>query len=132
VHVAPSTFSTSCDYNTIVFFSEIPKQFSGISISHLSAHRHQQKTIFTAPAGLLFAAAMGSPRCLEVTLEVKVKEGLFSACGLDHHITAVATISAIRTAPRHVLFTPETNAASAAVTGPNVDLDFIDKTHCQR
>jgi hypothetical protein len=81
---------------------------------------------------LLFAAAMGSPGWLEVTLEVKIKEGLFSTCGLDHHITAVATISAIRTAPRHVLFTPETNAAFAAVAGPNVDLDFIDKTHCQR
>jgi hypothetical protein len=74
---------------------------------------------------------MGSPGRLEVALEVKVKEGLFSTCGLDHHITALATVTTIRTAPRHVLFTPETNAALAAVPGPNVDLDLIDKTHGQ-
>jgi hypothetical protein len=75
---------------------------------------------------------MCSPGRLEVTLEVKIEEGLFVACGFDHHITAAATISTIRTASRYVLFTSETNASFAAVASLNVNLDLIDKTHGQR
>jgi hypothetical protein len=132
VHIAFSTFSAFCDYKAIVFVGKVPKELAGISISNLSAHRYQQRVIITAFASLLFAATVGSTGRLEVTLEVEIKEGLFSTCGLEHHITAFATISTIRATARHVFFTSKTNAPLAAVTGPNVDLDLINKTHGQR
>jgi hypothetical protein len=132
MHVALTTFSAFCDYKAIVFLSKIAKQFPGISVSHLGAHRNQQSAIITAFASLLFAAAMCSPGRFEVTLEMEIKEGLFGSCGSNHHITALAAIPTIRTTPWHILFSSETNTSSATVTGPNVDLNLIDKTHGQR
>jgi hypothetical protein len=65
-------------------------------------------------------------------LEVEIEEGLFGTSGLEHHITALATISTIRTASRHVFLAPKADAAIAAIAGPHVDFDLINKTHGQR
>ena len=41
----------------------------------------------------------------------------------------VAAVAAIRSAKGNVFFTPETDAAVAAVAGFNPDNDFINKLH---
>jgi hypothetical protein len=64
-----------------------------------------------------------------VTFEMKIQEGLLGTRGFDYHITAFATISAIRAASRHVLFAAKTDTSFPAVAGPDVDFDLINKTH---
>jgi hypothetical protein len=54
---------------------------------------------------------------------------LLGACGSEYHITAFATISAIRAASRHVFFAAETDTSFTAVSGPDVDFDLVNKTH---
>jgi hypothetical protein len=98
-------------------------------IPHLGAHWNRKNAGFTASACLLFAEAIGTSGRFEMTLEMKIEEGLFGTCGLDHHITAFATISTVRTASGNIFFPSKTDASTAAVTGPDVDLDLVNKTH---
>jgi hypothetical protein len=72
---------------------------------------------------------MSTSSRLEVSLEVEIEESLFSARGSDHHIAATTTITSIRASAGHVFLASETYAAVATVPGPNVDFDFINKTH---
>jgi hypothetical protein len=60
---------------------------------------------------------------------MKIQEGLLATCGSEYHITAFATISAIRATSRHVFFAAKTDTSFAAVAGPNVDFDLVNKTH---
>jgi hypothetical protein len=132
MHVAFSAITAPGNHESLIFFGKVSEQLAGLNILHLGANRHQYSKLFTALASLLFSAAVGAPGRLEVTLEVKIEEGLFGTCGLDYNITALASISAVRTASRHIFLAPKTDTAFAAVTGPNVDFDLINKTHGQR
>ena len=68
----------------------------------------------------------------EVSLEVKIEEGLLGICGLEDHITAFAAVTAVGTAPRHELFTSETHTPITTVAAPNVNIDLVDKAHTKR
>jgi hypothetical protein len=129
VHIALSALTASGNYYEVVFLGQVPEQLAGVSIPHLGAHRHRKNEGFTIFASLLFAAAMITSGRFEVTLEMKIEEGLFDTCGFDYYITALAPVSTVRTAFGHVFFAPETDTTTAAVTGPDVDSDLVNKTH---
>jgi len=65
----------------------------------------------------------------EMTLEMKIEESLFCQCGFDYHITALATVSAVWTTFGYVFFAAETDTTIAAIAGPDVDFDLVNKTH---
>jgi hypothetical protein len=113
----------------VLCLRQVPKELTGCSFPYLGANRNQEDEIVTAPAGLLFAAAVCASGRLKMSLEVKIEEGLFGMGGFDHHITALAAISPIRTASGNIFLSSKTDAAIAAVSGPNVDLDLINKAH---
>ena len=75
---------------------------------------------------------MGASGRSEVSLEVKIEEGLLGIRGLEDHITALAAVTAVRTAPRHELFTSETHTPITTVAAPNVNIDLVDKAHTKR
>jgi hypothetical protein len=129
MQVALSSLTATGNYYKVVFLRQVPQQLTGIVIPHLRAHRNLKNAGLTTSARLLFAAAIGTSGRFEVTLEMKIEEGLFGTCGFDHHITAFATISTVRTASGNIFFPSKTDAATAAVTGPDVDLDLVNKTH---
>jgi hypothetical protein len=132
VHIAFSTLAALGNDKIIFIFGEIPKHLPGICISYLSSHRDEESAVLSALASLLFAAADGAPIRFELTLEMKIQEGLLGTCGFYYYITAFATISAIRAASGHVLFAAETDTSFPAVSSPDVDFDLINKTHGQR
>jgi hypothetical protein len=129
VHIALAALTASGNYYKVVFSGEVSEQIAGVTVSHLGANWHLKNERFTISASLLFAAAMTTSGRFEVTLEMKIEEGLFDTCGFDYHITALAPISTVRTSFGHVFFTTKTNTTSAAVTGPDVDFDLVNKTH---
>jgi len=75
---------------------------------------------------------MSTSRRSEVSLEMKIKEGLLGICGLEDHITTFAAVTAVGTAPRHELFTSETHTPITTVAAPNVNIDLVDKAHTKR
>jgi hypothetical protein len=129
VLIALAALAASGNYYEVVFLREVPEQLAGVYIPHLGPHRHLKNEGFTISAGLLFAAAMITPGRFEVTLEVKIEEGLFGTSGFDYHITAFAPVSTVRTTFGQVFFAPEADTAVTAVTGPDVDFDLVNKTH---
>jgi hypothetical protein len=129
VHIALAALTAFGNYYNVVFLGEVPQQLAGVTVPHLGAHWHLKNEGFTISASLLFAAAMGTSGRFELTLEMKIEEGLLDTCGFDYHITAFAPVSAVRTAFGHVFFATKTDTTTAAVTGPDVDFDLVDKTH---
>jgi len=129
VHIALTALAAFGNYDKVVFLGEIPEQLAGVTVPYFGAHWHLNNEGFTISASLLFAAAMGTSGRFELTLKMKIKEGLFDTCGFDYHITAFAPVSTVRTAFGHVFFATKADTTTAAVTGTDVDFDLVDKTH---
>jgi hypothetical protein len=67
-----------------------------------------------------------------MSLEVKIEEGLLRIRSLEDHITALAAVTAVGTAPRHELFTSEAQAPITTIAASNVNIDLVDKAHTKR
>ncbi len=93
------------------------------------AHRQAQHQIFTFSAVALAALAGLAVAGLVKPLQAKVVKGKQAAVGPQVHGTAVAAIAAVRAAARHKFFTPEGQAAVAALARPNLYFRLIHKSH---
>ena len=129
MHIALSALTAFRYYYKVVLLGEVPEQLAGVNIPHLGPYRHLKNEGFSTLPCLLFAATVTTSGRFEMTLEMKIEEGLFYTSGFDYHITALAPISTIRTAFGDVFFAAKTHTTTAAVTGPDVDFDLVDKTH---
>jgi hypothetical protein len=129
VHVPLPAVSTTGKDIAVPVAGEIMEDLSGIPVSHFGPHRDEKDQVRTAFSCLLLTAAMGTPGRSEVSLEVKIEEGLLGMRGLEDHITALAAVTAVGTAPRHELFTSEAHAPITTIAAPNVNIDLVDKAH---
>jgi len=132
VHVPLPAVSTTGHHIAVPVARKIMEDLATIPVSHLSPYRDEQGQVGTAFSRLLLAAAVGASGRSEVSLEVKIEEGLLGVRGLEDHITALAAVTAVGTAPRHELFTPETHAPITTVAAPDVNIDLVDKAHTKR
>lgn len=132
VHVPLPAVSTTGHHIAVPVARKIMEDLATIPVSHLGPYRDEQSQVRTAFSRLLLAAAMGASGRSEVSLEVKIEEGLLGIRGLEDHITALAAVTAVRTAPRHELFTSETYTPITTVAAPNVNIDLVDKAHTKR
>jgi hypothetical protein len=129
VHIPLSAVSTTGQHIAVPLAGEITEDLAAIPGSHLGPYRDEKGQVRTAFSCLLFTAAMGTSGRSEVSLEVKIEEGLLGVCGLEDHITALAAVTAVGTAPRHELFTSEAHAPITTIAAPNVNIDLVDKAH---
>ena len=132
VHVPLPAVSTPGHHAAIPVAREIVEDLAAIPVSHLSPDRDQEGQVRTAFSRLLLTPAMGTSGRPEMSLEVKIEEGLLGIRSLEDHITALAAVTAVGTAPRHELFTSEAQAPITTIAAPNVNIDLVDKAHTKR
>jgi len=132
VHVPLPAVSTTGHRKAVPVAGKIMENLAAIRVSHLGPHRNEQGQVRAAFSCLLLTAPVGASGRSEVSLEVKIKEGLLGMCGLEDHVTALAAVTAVGTAPRHELLTSETHAPITTVAAPNVNIDLVDKAHTKR
>jgi hypothetical protein len=132
VHVPLPAVSTTSQHIAIPVVGEITEDLAAIPVSHLGPYRDEEGQIRAAFSCLLLTAAMGTSGRSEVSLEVKIEEGLLGMCGLEDHITALAAVTAVGTAARHESFTSEAHAPITTISAPNVNIDLVDEAHTKR
>ena len=93
------------------------------------AERYAQNAVHAAPTVLVAALATAAVVRLEVGTVAEIDERAEVAVGHQPDVTALAAVAAVRPAPGHEFFPPETDAAVAAVTGFHVNGYFIDEFH---
>lgn len=132
VHVSLPAVSTPGHHIAVPVAGEVMEDLATSRVSHLGPYREEQRQVRTTFSCLLLTATMSTSGRSEVSLEVKIEEGLLGIRGLEDHITASAAVTAVGTAPRHELFTSETHAPITTVAAPNVNIDLVDKAHTKR
>lgn len=132
VHIPLPAVSTTAHHIVIPVAREIAEDLAAIPVSHLGPDRDEQGQVRTAFSCLLLTAAMGTSGRPEMSLEVKIEEGLLGIRSLEDDITALAAVTAVGTAPRHELFTSEAHAPITTIAAPNVNIDLVDKAHTKR
>ena len=108
---------------------QIPQQFTGIFIAGAGTDRDAQGAILAASAGTVGALTVLATLGGMETLETVVDQGVQVLVGDQIDITAVTTITAVRTTVRDVLFTAKAHTTVTTVTGIDSNLDFINKLH---
>jgi hypothetical protein len=101
----------------------------GVLGENQRADRNRDLEIFSAAAGTQRARAVAAALRLVFGIELKVDEGVAMRIRHRVHGTTHAAVPAVGTAARHKLFTAEAERTAAAVTGLNVDVDFVDELH---
>ena len=74
---------------------------------------------------------MLAPLSLPIRSESIGIEIVYVVVAFDHHITATAAITSVRTAKWYEFLTPKTHASASTVAGPGGNHHFIDE-HTQR
>ena len=73
--------------------------------------------------------AVAAALCLVIGIELEVDERVAMRIGDRVHGSAEAAVPAIGPAARNELLTAETERSAPAVSGLNVDVDFVDELH---
>ena len=95
----------------------------------LGAHRDPQGRVRAIVAVAVAAHAMDAGLGLEMLVVAEVDQGVQALDRLDPDVAAPATVTAVRATVLNVFLPPERHGPAAAVSGPDVDLAFVEEFH---
>ena len=108
---------------------QVAQHFAGVLVQDGGAHGHFQHQVLAGPAGLVLAAPGLAVLGPEAALEAEVHHGVEIAVGLQDDTAPVAPVTAVGPALGHIFFPPETEAATAAIAGENLDTCLVYEFH---
>jgi hypothetical protein len=91
------------------------------------ADRKGYDDVLSGSSRAIGGASLATDFCFVVFLVPEVEERGHARRGLKHNIATMAAIAAVRPAARDELFAPKTAGSVTAVSGFDMDTDFIDK-----
>ena len=121
--VAPAAAASLCQHYRLQG-GHIRHDASGIGVLDDSAQRHLDDDVLAVPSEAVLAGAGLTIFCGILGLVLEVDEGGEVLVHLEHHIAALAAVTAIGAAGCHILLPVEMHRTIAALTG--TDLDFTD------
>ena len=125
--VAPATSRPRLDEHALAWMDEVAEDLAAVPIVDHRAQRHAEEQVPARGPVAIGPLAMLATGGVIVAPVVVVEQRAQSGIGLHPHAAAVSAVAAVRTAVRHVLLTPETDAARAPVAALDEDLDLVDE-----
>jgi len=101
----------------------------GVALCDHRTHRHLDAQILAPPAGAVTALPAMAVFGSEQALVAKVHERIEIRIGNQHHISAIAPITAVRSTAGNVLLAPKAHATAAAIACFHTDIDLVDEFH---
>ena len=105
--------------------SEVVDEFPGFRFIDDRANRHRHSPRLAAASCLVRDFAVPPPFRFVLGIEAQVQEGVVVLAGHQDNVPAAASIAAVRPAFRDELLAAKRQAAIAAVSGNDVNLDFV-------
>jgi hypothetical protein len=102
-------------------------RLAGDLLEHERADGNLDLHVTAGGAGPVGPLAVLAPSGFELGMEAEIDERVLAGGGNDDDGAAGAAVAAVRPAARDERLAPEAQAAAAAVTGQDVDVDFVDE-----
>jgi len=106
---------------------EVLQQVAALGIEHLRADRHLQRDVAARLAAAVGAFAAGAAARFEDFLESEIEERVEVGVGDQEDVAARAAVAAVGPAARDELLAAKAQRALAAVSGRDMDFDFVYK-----
>ena len=91
------------------------------------ARRHFEHRVFAVAAGAVRSHAVPSALGVELGVEAEGDQGVLVRTGDQEDRAALAAVAPVGAAAGHTIFATEAHATVTAVTGMNLDVDFVDE-----
>jgi hypothetical protein len=111
--------------------NKVGQDFTGVHVTRDSSFGNMDDEVFTTSSMEVFAFTVNAVASASVRVISKCQERRHVTVGQQPHIAALAAIATIGPTHSFRTFASETDASSAAVSAPHIQLGFIDK-HAHR
>ncbi len=129
MRVAEAAVAAQRQPRPVARLGEVGQQRLVVLGEDLRARRHLQRDVVAAGAGAVRARAVFAAPGFEMLLIAEVDQRVEIVHTLRPDVAALAAVTAVGAAVFDELFTPERDAAIAAVAGEDVDLGLIEEFH---
>src|SRR5690606_22961932 len=110
-YVPATATSASCYDDALPMTRQIRHDLSRILVGYDRSGRYLHDQIFRIRAMLIFRLALLADRCFEMALIAEVHQRTEPLLHLEYHIAAMSSVTAGRTAVRHIKLSAERNNA---------------------
>jgi hypothetical protein len=127
--ITQTTTTTGSHQQALLVFQHIANHIATGYINDSSTNRHFDDDIVPTMAGTVGTTAIFATLGTEAAGIAVINQRIGVIIGNDNHITALATVPAIRTTKRNKFFPAKAGHTIAAVTSLHRNNGFIDKAH---
>src|SRR5688500_16999080 len=127
--VAEAAISAAGNAHAIAQFGQVGDQSLIVGFINFRAGWNLQNNVFRIGPGAQTAHAVARGPDLEMLLVAVVDQGVEAVHRFHPHVTALAAITAVRTAHFNEFFAPERYGTGPAITRAHIDFCFVKKFH---
>ena len=129
--VTATTTTTGSREPFVAVLNKVGQNFTGVHVARNCSLGNMNDEVFASSSMEVFTFAVNSVASASVRVVSKCQKRRHVTVGQQPHIAALAAIAAVWPTHRFRTFATETDASSAAVSAPHIQLGFIDK-HAHR
>ena len=116
--------------DTLADLGEVGEDLFLVLGQDLRAHGNLDHEIVRTRACAVAAHAVSATAGFEMLCVTKIDQRVQPGDRHEHHIAALAAVTAVGAAILDILLTPETDGPRAAPAGLQIDFGLIEKMHC--